>query len=237
MSKSKRLASFNGPSTPTSSPVRAQQLPSTPQSPSRNRDVETPYHRKVRSLLQDVQNITRTWDALVKIDGRKAITELTDTRTDLDNVLGLVPDQTHPHTRLVGPRLDIMERCIHDLDSIISKLRKQFSKLNLIMDNFEELVHEAHKLKGWAWVQSEPLWCTWTLERFATKMPDLLPPYHRSLQVHTEMVESLRSHSISFEESRKILAKWVAQTYLESDEWVAEWEDICAAEIERWNAR
>ena len=68
-------------------------------------------------------------------------------------------------------------------------------------------------------------------------MPDLLPPYHRSLQVHTGMVESLRSHSISFEESRKILAKWVAQTYLESDEWVAEWEDICAAEIERWNAR
>ena len=147
MSKSKRLASFNGPSTPTSSPVRAQQLPSTPQSPSRNRDVETPYHRKVRSLLQDVQNITRTWDALVKIDGRKAITELTDTRTDLEwvirscpytwyaftqrshglfldwsNVLGLVPDQTQPHTRLVGPRLDIMERCIHELDSIISKL-------------------------------------------------------------------------------------------------------------------
>ena len=34
------------------------------------------------------------------------------------------------------------------------------------MDNFEELVHEAHKLRGWAWVQSEPLWCTWTLERF-----------------------------------------------------------------------
>ena len=68
-------------------------------------------------------------------------------------------------------------------------------------------------------------------------MPELLLPYHRSLQLHIEIAESLRSHSVSFEESRSVLTKWVTQPYLEADEWVAEWEDVCEAEIERWNAR
>ena len=34
------------------------------------------------------------------------------------------------------------------------------------MDTFEELVYEAHKAKGWTWVHDEPLWNTWSLEKF-----------------------------------------------------------------------
>ena len=118
------------------------------------------------------------------------------------------------------------------------------------MDSLEALVSEAHKAKGWAWVQSEPLWCTWTLEKFgtftntqicfsltrckATRMPDLLPPYHRSLYLHAELVNSLRSHSITFEESKSILAKWDSQPHLEADEWVQEWEDLCEVEVDKW---
>lgn len=79
---SKRLASFHGPSTPTSSPVQFKQPPTTPSSPSRN--TESTYHRKVRTLLQEVRTITRTWDELVKVDGLKAVTNLTDARTDLE---------------------------------------------------------------------------------------------------------------------------------------------------------
>ena len=36
------------------------------------------------------------------------------------------------------------------------------------MDNLEELVTEAHKAKGWMWVSQEPLWTTWTIEKFGT---------------------------------------------------------------------
>ena len=68
-------------------------------------------------------------------------------------------------------------------------------------------------------------------------MPNLLPPYHRTLETHIELVNSLRSHSLSFEESRGIIAKWVSQPHLEADSWVSEWEDLCAVEVERWNAR
>ncbi|THH04697.1 hypothetical protein EW145_g5332 [Phellinidium pouzarii] len=232
---SKRLVSFNGPSTPSASPAQARKQPDTPQSPSRS--IETTYHRKVRVLLQETRGVARTWDELVKIDGLKAVTALTDARTDLDNALRLVSDDTQPRTRLVSSRIAIMEKSIMDLELIITKLKKQFTKLASIMDNLEEVVFEAHKHKGWAWVHSEPLWCTWTLEKFATEIPRLLPPYHRSLQLQIELVESLRSHSLSFEESQKIILKWIGQPHLEADEWVSEWEDLCAVEIERWIAR
>lgn len=76
------------------------------------------------------------------------------------------------------------------------------------------------------------------LKRHAvTSMPNLLPPYHRSLQAQVEIVDSLRSHSLSYEESRGLVAKWVSQPHLEADSWVTEWEDICEVEIGRWNAR
>lgn len=76
-----RLASFRGPSTPSASPVQQRQ-PSVPASPSRA--VESTYHRKTRTLLQELRSITETWDDLVLIDGLKAAKSLIDTRTDLE---------------------------------------------------------------------------------------------------------------------------------------------------------
>lgn len=66
-------------------------------------------------------------------------------------------------------------------------------------------------------------------------MAGVLVPYHRSLHTHTELVDILRSHSLSFENSRNAIAAWVAQPWLEDDGWSAKWEDICNAEVERWN--
>ena len=37
--------------------------------------------------------------------------------------------------------------------------------MNAIVDNLEALLADAHKTKGWQWVQ-EPLWTTWSLEKF-----------------------------------------------------------------------
>jgi hypothetical protein len=76
-----RLASFRGPSTPSATPVQSRQ-PSSPSSPLRL--TESTYHRKVRTLLQELRFITQTWDDLVLVDGLKAATGLVDTRTDLE---------------------------------------------------------------------------------------------------------------------------------------------------------
>lgn len=122
--------------------------------------------------------------------------------------------------------------------------------MNAIIDSLEGLLFEAHKVKGWQFVQ-EPLWLSWSLERFGmnvhtstcgsllafvvTTIPDILTPYHRSLVMHEELVQVLRSHETTFEVSRQALAEWAAQPYIEDHSWEAQWEDLCAAEIDRWN--
>ncbi|KAG5716264.1 hypothetical protein E4T56_gene10615 [Termitomyces sp. T112] len=226
-----RLASFRGPSTPVASPVRVKQS-ETPNSPSRSS--ESTYHRKTRTILHELCSIAETWDQLVIIDGLKAAKNLVDARTDLDNDIAAFPDK-QPRSKLVGPRLDFMDKCIADLDQVILKLQKQFRRMNAAIDNLEALFFEANKSKGWQWARQEPLWVTWPLEKFVTSVSSILIPYHRSLDLHIELVNSLRSHSISFQESRDIILKWAQQPWLQEDGWDARWEDICAAEVERWN--
>lgn len=84
---STRLASFRGPSTPTSSPA-----PHPPASPSRH--TESTFHRKTRSLLQELRAIADTWHELVLIDGVRAARELVDTRTELEYAPS-VSENTH----------------------------------------------------------------------------------------------------------------------------------------------
>ena len=76
-----RLASFRGPSTPSSSPAQFKP-PNPPASPSRQ--TESTFHRKIRTFLQELRSITETWDDLVLIDGLKAARDLVDARTELE---------------------------------------------------------------------------------------------------------------------------------------------------------
>jgi len=90
-----------------------------------------------------------------------------------------------PRSRVVTPKLEIMEKRIVELDNVINKLvrgleggpnvlsdivqkQKQFRKLCTVVDNLETLVIEAQKTKGWEWVEKEPLWTTWSLNKFGT---------------------------------------------------------------------
>ena len=57
---------------------------------------------------------------------------------------------------------------------------------------------------------------------------EILPPYHRSLYTHEELVNKLRKHTISFEDSREAISRWAEQASLEEDGWNARWEDLCA---------
>ena len=83
ISMSGRLASFRGPSTPTSSPVTARQS-STPASPSKS--TELPHHRTLRSQLLELRNIAYEWDERVSSQGLKAASSLIDARTELEYV-------------------------------------------------------------------------------------------------------------------------------------------------------
>uniref|UniRef100_A0A0W0FZT6 Uncharacterized protein n=1 Tax=Moniliophthora roreri TaxID=221103 RepID=A0A0W0FZT6_MONRR len=231
---SSRLASFRGPSTPNSSPVQYRQpsnsVSPSPSSPSKA--VETTFHRKTRTLLQELRSLTEAWDDVILIDGLKAAKSLVDTRTDLDNSLSLIPNRL-PRTRVMTPKLALMEKRISELDTVISKL---FRKMVAVIENFEALVIEAHKNKGWQWVEKEPLWTTWSLNQFASMIPSILGPYHRSLNEHINLVNILRKHSTPFEEARIAIGQWAAQSWLEDSGWDAKWEDLCEAEVDRWRS-
>ncbi|KAI0035757.1 hypothetical protein K488DRAFT_42740 [Vararia minispora EC-137] len=233
-----RLASFRGPSTPNSSPVQQrynQKSPRAPTSPARQ--TESTFHRKVRSSLQELRTACRTWDDLISHDGLKAVQKLVDARTDLDNQLAQVPGGGLPRTRIVGPKLAYMDERIHEIDAIVAKLRKQFAKMAAVVEGLDTLIAEAHKAKGWEWVHGEPLWVTWTLEKFVTSIGEILRPYHRSLEQHAELAAILRPHSVTFEESRDAVHRWIEEPFLEDERWDARWEDLCLVEIDKWDSR
>lgn len=41
-----------------------------------------------------------------------------------------------------------------------------FRRMNAVIDTMESLLIEAQKAKGWRWVDEEPMWLTWSLEKF-----------------------------------------------------------------------
>jgi len=127
--------------------------------------------------------------------------------------------------------------------------------MNSTVDAMEALLADAHKAKGWHWVCSEPMWTTWTMEKFGasitsvvvvrnitplllvTSISDILWPYRRSLELHVELLDTLRSHDVPFETSRKVANTWVEQPHLEDDSWGAKWEALCEVEVDRWVSR
>jgi hypothetical protein len=88
MSKSQRLASFSGPSTPN----KLNRVASNPPSPaSQGKTTEsTTYHRKLRIALLDFRNGVQTVKDLITIDGVKVLKALIDSRTDLEFGLSLI---------------------------------------------------------------------------------------------------------------------------------------------------
>jgi len=247
---SNRLASFKGPSTPLppeSSPSakgnssnnrgavagnKGGTNPTPPASP--RRELESTSHRKIRALLLEIRSICRLWSDIVLHDGLKAAKTLVDARTELDNALAILPPGENPKYRIAGPKLRIMDKQIRDLDNVLAKLKNLLERLNSAVDKMELVLFEAHRTKGWQWVEEEPLWTSWSLHKFVTTIPQIIRAYHRSYHMHLGIVEALRPHSVSFETSRQEINRWVAQPYLEETSWDAEWEDLCQAEVDRW---
>ncbi|KAG9041394.1 hypothetical protein FS837_012324 [Tulasnella sp. UAMH 9824] len=179
-----RLASLKGPSSPSPNPVKGQKGRQSPaKSPTSKREpqgsslydrlepdksspTESTYHRKLRTYLLELKVVVKTWNDLVLVDGVKAAKGLVDARTELDNSLAALPSDVQPRLRLVTPKLAVMDARLDDLQGVLLRLHKQFRKMSGLVDAVESLVIEAAKTKGWTWVSEEPLWFTWSLERF-----------------------------------------------------------------------
>lgn len=67
-------------------------------------------------------------------------------------------------------------------------------------------------------------------------IPSVLPAYNRSLHECKNIVDTLRSHTTTFEVSRDAISRWVEQPWLEEFGWDANWEELCAAEVEKWDS-
>lgn len=97
-----RLASFKGPSTPLSpeSSPTGKKKPSSNRGPvagnrgganqtppdSPGRELESTFHRKIRTLLLEIRSICGLWSDIVLHDGLKAAKVLVDARTELECV-------------------------------------------------------------------------------------------------------------------------------------------------------
>ena len=66
-------------------------------------------------------------------------------------------------------------------------------------------------------------------------VPAIFVPYHRSLHLHKQLLESVRSHSTPFEKAKEAVTKWAQQPFLVDDGWNAKWDDLCDVEVERWD--
>jgi len=67
-----------------------------------------------------------------------------------------------------------------------------------------------------------------------TALAEILRPYRRSLDLHEELVNTLRDHSVPFDTARDAVRRWIEQPWLEEESWDAKWEDLCEVEVERW---
>ena len=126
----------------------------------------------------------------------------------------------------------------------------QLNKMIASVENIELLLNEAHLNKGWSWVITEPLWCTWPMEKFCEfyypfpfeayfinfidkEILHFLPILAQSLEEKKSLLDVVRSHDASFEKSRECLQNW-------SNVDLAHWEELdglFSVEIEGWLSR
>lgn len=79
-----RLASLRGPSTP--SPASSRSPPLSPTSPASKLSAfdPTPFHRKTRSIMTEVEKALKDWEDVVLVDGIRAGQGCIDARTELE---------------------------------------------------------------------------------------------------------------------------------------------------------
>ena len=69
------------------------------------------------------------------------------------------------------------------------------------------------------------------------KVPAIVVYYHRSLESHTHLVNVIEDDTLQFEKARDAIQLWASQPDLSEGGWMVEWEELCAVEVGRWEAK
>ncbi|SNX83816.1 uncharacterized protein MEPE_02524 [Melanopsichium pennsylvanicum] len=144
-----------------------------------------------------------------------------------------------------------IESAHNGLTTVLERLKKALNKLTLASESLGALLEEAAQRKGLEFAFQEPLWATWSLDRFVERTMDLTSQYRVSTQ-HLELlvptlVKSGESptptsrHSGGAEERRSkerraAYEAWIGLPYLETrgSQSLIGLEGLCEVEIGRW---
>ncbi|CAE6480659.1 unnamed protein product [Rhizoctonia solani] len=219
---SKRLASFGGPSTPTSSPVTGQSASTptktggkkkpTPTSPN-PRSPRTNASRKPNLKPReetDIQRLVRTTLKLASLElveweqstrnGLQDAKLMVDRATELDNALGSIPSSdTQPRFRVVTDKLDDIEVLREATRSRIIVIRHHFSKIVKRANKLEQALIEFVQTNGVDAAEQTPLWAgkTWSLGQYVLHMHRILRPLNRLLHTIQVLTEKVIAYGLS----------------------------------------
>ncbi|KZT57179.1 hypothetical protein CALCODRAFT_434641 [Calocera cornea HHB12733] len=244
-----RLASLHGPSAPSTTPVPPQSAsPSSRRTPKRNTSraspapespqpqgpTESPFHRKLRSILRDVAGTVELWDEVALGEGLRAVKGVVDNGTELDNALA---SNTDHRSFIATSKVQATNVHLKALDVILSNHRKLFRELVADVNALEAVVISTAAARGPLFLQT-PVWLSWTPEDFLNSLTPFPKRYHRSLATVRECVEMLKNPEMTWEEGRDVVIAWASQRELEPEGIELGWKelnDIFEVEVRGWS--
>ncbi|WWC66591.1 uncharacterized protein I206_100494 [Kwoniella pini CBS 10737] len=216
--------------TPSRSRSRASPSPSpAPSSPLRGSN-ETTHHRMLKLVLGEVRKIIRTWDEIIIIDGFKAAKGFIDEGTEMDNILAIDEKPERPE---ISNHLNTLFNHRQTLESTLKKLDNNLYKLSALAEQAEKIFFGAYSREGTEFVFVEPLWSTWTMERFVNSLSPLISFHTAHLASLTTLSKIILDTTTTFDDAKVALESWRdIATGGERWEGVREWEELVELELQ-----
>lgn len=211
------------------------------------RALETPAHRRLRELLADAVREATAWEEAHTLDGLEYATEAKSAWEQVGAAVGRAP------VELVAALQTIDGACAR-LDGVCARMARHAKKLCAASDAARALVVEVGARRADAAFR-EPMWATWTLERFAVALGSLALQYAVSGAHVARAVDVLAGRAGGApapDAARAALAEYVALPHLHPSGALAAptyaadasgacgmsrafLAHVCAAEVRGWN--
>ncbi|WRT63964.1 uncharacterized protein IL334_000891 [Kwoniella shivajii] len=217
--------------TPSRARSRGSQSPSPSPGPSplQSQSTETTHHRMLKLVLSETKKLFKTWDELIIVDGFKAAKGCIDESTEMDNLLTVEEKPERPE---INPHLNQWYFHRHSLESTLKKLDNYLYKLSALAEQAEKIFFGAYTREGADFVFQEPLWLTWTLERFVNSFSPLISLHFAHLATITSLSQTILNPDTSFDDAKYTLEAW-RDIATGGERWVAvrEWEELVEFEL------
>ncbi|WFD31500.1 hypothetical protein MSPP1_002537 [Malassezia sp. CBS 17886] len=209
--------------------ARAARGPSPPPSPHdaflTPRTLESTFHRRLRTLLQDFVREATEWEEAHTLDG---IRWATDAKTaweqaaaclQAERAVGGAPwDGAEMRRAALVPVLQQLEIVREELDAMVTLLRRYAAKMDSISDAARALLVEAASGGREAGVFQQPMWGTWTMEQFVRVVCRLAQQYSLSTAHLAALAAALCAPGASWEDAlpqkRHALEEFIRLPYL-----------------------